>query len=406
MTEKNINKIVLAYSGGLDTSVCIKWLQEKYEAEIIAYTADVGQGGDWEAIKQKALKTGASSVYIEDLREEFINDYVFNALKANAIYEGKYPLATALSRPLIAKKMVEVAEKEGADAVAHGCTGKGNDQVRFDVSFRALNPDLEIIAPLREWEFSSRNQEIDYAKEQGIPVEATRESPYSIDRNLWGLSIECGQLEDPWKEPPADAYEWTVAPEDAPDESEYITVEFEKGVPVKFNDKKMDPIELVNKVNEIGAKHGIGRVDMVENRLVGIKSREIYEAPAATILNKAHQHLEDMTLDRETAHYKRFISEKYANLTYYGLWFSSLRKSLAAFIKETQKQVSGKIKLKLFKGQSTVTGRKSDKALYQYDLATYEAEDSFDHKAAPGFIKLWGLPTQIQAQIQRNNNRG
>ncbi len=401
MKKKNIKKIVLAYSGGLDTSIAIKWLKDKYNAEIIAYSADVGQGGDWKAIKEKALNTGASKVYIDDLREEFIEKYAFSSLKANAKYEGKYPLATALSRPLIAEKMVEVAQKEKADAVAHGCTGKGNDQVRFDVTFRALDPELEIIAPLRVWEFTSRNQEIDYAKKHDIPVEATKESPYSIDRNLWGLSIECGQLEDPWLEPLADAYEWTVAPEEAPDEAEYITVGFEKGVPVKFNGQKMAPIELVKKINDTGARHGVGRIDMVENRLVGIKSREIYEAPAATILTDAHQHLEDLTLDRDTAHYKKLITEKYSDLIYFGLWFSPLRRSLDAFINETQKNVNGEVKIKLFKGQSTVVGRKSDYALYQYDLATYDEEDSFEHQAAPGFIKLWGLPAQIAGEVKR-----
>ncbi|MFW6006897.1 MAG: argininosuccinate synthase [Bacillota bacterium] len=397
----DIKKIVLAYSGGLDTSVCIKWLQEKYDAEIIAYSADLGQGGDWEAIKEKALKTGATEVYIDDLQEEFVEEYAFKALAADASYEGKYPLATALSRPLIVKKMVEIAHKENADAVAHGCTGKGNDQVRFDVSFRALDPDLEIIAPLREWDFTSRDEEIDYAKNNNIPVEATKESPYSIDRNLWGLSIECGQLENPWLEPPADAYEWTVAPEEAPDEAEYVTITFEGGKPVKVNGEEKGTVELVKEVNEIGARHGVGRIDMVENRLVGIKSREIYEAPAATILGEAHQHLEDLVLDRETSHYKRLITEKYSNIIYYGLWYSPLKDAIDGFIKETQKMVSGKVKLKLYKGKSTVVGRKSDNSLYQYDLATYDEEDAFEHGAAPGFIKLWGLPTQTVAQIQK-----
>ena len=381
----DVNKIVLAYSGGLDTSVCIKWLQEKYDAEIIAYSADVGQGGDWEAIEEKALKTGAVDVYIDDLKEEFVTEYAYKALQANAWYEGKYPLATALSRPLIVEKMVEVAHKENADAVAHGCTGKGNDQVRFDVSFRALDPDLEIIAPLREWDFNSRNEEIDYAKENNIPIEATKESPYSIDRNLWGLSIECGQLENPWLE-----------------EAEYVTIDFENGVPVKVNGKQLSPVELVSTLNQIGAKHGVGRIDMVENRLVGIKSREIYEAPAAVMLNQAHQHLEDMTLDRETSHYKRLISEKYGNIIYYGLWYSPLRKAIDGFIRETQGQVQGKVKLKLYKGQSNVVGRESDSSLYQYDLATYDAEDAFEHEAAPGFIKLWGLPTETVAKVQQD----
>ena len=403
---KDVNKIVLAYSGGLDTSVSIKWLKEKYDAEIIAYAANVGQGGDWEKIEKKALETGASKVYIDDLQEKFVKDYIFNSLKAGAKYEDKYPLATALSRPLIAKAMVEVAEKEGADAVAHGCTGKGNDQVRFDVSFRALNPELTIIAPLRDWDFESRNEEIEYAREHGIPVEATKESPYSYDRNLWGLSAECGQLEDPWLEPPENAYQFTVAPEEAPDEAEYVTVDFEKGVPVALNGDEMGAVELLKKLNEIAGKHGVGRIDMVENRLVGIKSREIYEAPAASVLLKAHGQLEDFTLDRSTAHYKTLISEKYSELTYYGHWFSPLREALDAFIEETQQYVNGEIKIKLYKGKATVVGRKSDNTLYRNNLATYDEEDSFDHDSAEGFIKLWGLPLQTFSRVQKESNSG
>lgn len=400
---KKFKKIVLAYSGGLDTSVSIKWLKDKFGAEIIAYSANVGQGGNWEEIEEKAYKTGASKVYIDDVQEEFIKNYAFKSLKANALYEGKYPLATALSRPLIVKRMVEVAHKEGAEAVAHGCTAKGNDQVRFDVSFRALDPELEIIAPLREWEFKTRNEEIDYAKENNIPVKATKDNPYSIDSNLWGLSVECGELEDPWAEPPADAYQWTKAPEKTPNKPLYLTVTFDQGEPVKVNDKYLSPVEIVKELNEIGSEYGIGRIDMVENRLVGIKSREIYEAPAATILTLAHQQLEDMVLDRETAHYKRLISEKYSNQTYYGLWFSPLRVAMDAFIESTQKQVTGEVKLKLYKGQATVVGRKSPYSLYQFDLATYDKEDSFEHSAAPGFIKLWGLPTQIYSKVQQEN---
>ncbi|ACL69051.1 argininosuccinate synthase [Halothermothrix orenii] len=401
---KKVNKIVLAYSGGLDTSVSIKWLQEKFNAEIIAYSANVGQDdNDWNQIKEKALKAGASKVYIDDIREEFIKNYAFNSLKANGLYEGKYPLATALSRPLIAKRMVEVAHQEGAEAVAHGCTGKGNDQVRFDVSFKALDPDLEIIAPLREWEFKSRGEEIDYAKKHNIPVKATKESPYSIDSNLWGLSVECGELEDPWAEPPLDAYQWTANPEEAPATPLYLTISFDQGEPIKLNDRYMSPVELVEKLNDIGAEYGIGRIDMVENRLVGIKSREIYETPAATILLEAHQQLEDLTLDRETAHYKRLISEKYSELVYNGLWYSPLRSALEAFIEDTQKQVTGKVKLKLYKGQCVTVGRKSPYSLYQFDLATYDENDSFDHSSAKGFIKLWGLPGQVYSQVQQKN---
>lgn len=400
-----INKIVLAYSGGLDTSIAIKWLKEKYDAEVIAYSANVGQDGveSWDVIEEKAYQTGAGVVKIDDIQEEFIKDYVFKALKANALYEGKYPLATALSRPLIVKKMVELAAEHGADAVAHGCTGKGNDQVRFDVSFRALNPELEIIAPLRFWEFKTRNQEIEYAQKNNIPIKATKDNPYSLDSNLWGISIECGILEDPWAEPPHDAYQWTTAPEETPDEPLCLTITFEKGEPVKLNNKYLSPVELVKELNKTGAKYGVGRIDMVENRLVGIKSREIYEAPAAEILTKAHQQLEDLTLDRETAHYKRVMVEKYSELIYYGLWYSPLRSAMDAFIEDTQKHVTGEVRIKLYKGQCTVVGRKSPFSLYQFDLATYDEDDSFDHSSAEGFIKLWGLPTQIHAQIKENN---
>ncbi|NLM97886.1 MAG: argininosuccinate synthase, partial [Halanaerobiaceae bacterium] len=374
-------------------------------AEIIAYCADVGQEGveSWESIEEKGYRTGASKVIIDDLKEEFINEYAFKAVKAGVMYEGKYPLATALSRPLISKKMVELAHETGADAVAHGCTGKGNDQVRFDVSFRALDPELEIIAPLRFWEFKTRNDEIEYAKANNIPVKATKDSPYSLDSNLWGIAIECGVLEDPWNEAPEDAYLWTASPENAPDEAEYITLTFDKGIPVKINNTVYNPVELVQKLNELGSKHGVGRIDMIENRLVGIKSREIYEAPAAVIINEAHQHLEDLTLDRETIHFKYFISDKYSELVYYGLWFSPLREALDGFIDETQKMVSGDVKIKLYKGRATVVGRKSPYSQYQYNLATYDEDDAFDHKAAEGFVKLWGLPIQISNLVKRNN---
>ncbi|QTL98394.1 argininosuccinate synthase [Iocasia frigidifontis] len=402
---KDINKIVLAYSGGLDTSVAIKWLKEKYNAEIIAYSANVGQIGveSWDLIEEKGYQTGAAKVYIDDVQEEFVKDYVFKALKTNALYEGKYPLATALSRPLISKKMIDIAKENGADAVAHGCTGKGNDQVRFDVSFRALNPKIDIIAPLRTWEFKTRNEEIDYAKANDIPIKATKDSPYSLDSNLWGIAIECGVLEDPWNEPPADAYYWTKDPADTPDKPLYLTIGFEKGEPVQIDGKDMEPVNLVKELNKIGSEYGVGRIDMVENRLVGIKSREIYEAPAAVILTEAHQHLEDMTLDRETSHYKRIISEKFSELLYYGLWFSPLRSAIDAFVEETQQQVSGEVRVKLFKGQCTVVGRKSPYSLYQYDLATYDTEDSFDHSSAEGFIKLWGLPTQVYGSVKGPN---
>ncbi|MGM0471965.1 MAG: argininosuccinate synthase [Bacillota bacterium] len=401
METKDINKIVLAYSGGLDTSVAIKWLQDKYDAEIIAFAADVGQHEPLEPVKEKALATGASKVYLEDLQEEFLKEYAFKGLKAGAKYEDKYPLATAYSRPLIAKKMIEVAKKEGADAVAHGCTAKGNDQVRFDVSFLALDSEIEILAPLRDWEFGSREEEIDYANEQGIEVGATKESPYSIDRNLWGISIECGILEDPWAEPPAEVYQITNDPEEAPDEAEYLEVTFEAGEPVAINDENLESIQLVEKLNQIAGKHGIGRVDMVENRLVGIKSREIYEAPAAEVLLTAHRHLEDLVLDRETYHYKELVSEKYSELTYSGQWFSPLREALDAFIDQTQQYVNGTVRLKFYKGNATVVGRKSDDSLYQENLATYEKSDTFNHDAAEGFIELFSLPLKVTGKVHR-----
>ncbi|SJZ31366.1 argininosuccinate synthase [Selenihalanaerobacter shriftii] len=402
MSKKDINKIVLAYSGGLDTSVAIKWLKDEYDAEVIAFAADVGQNEDLSPLEEKAIETGASNIYIEDLQDEFMKEYVFKGLKAGAKYEAKYPLATAYSRPLIAKKMIEVAKKEGADAVAHGCTGKGNDQVRFDVSFQALAPGIEIVAPLREWEFGSREEEIDYASKHDIPVDATKENPYSIDRNLWGISIECGILEDPWAEPPAEVYQITTAPEEAPDEPEYLEVTFVGGEPVAINGEEYEPVELVEKLNEVAGKHGIGRVDMVENRLVGIKSREIYEAPAATLLLDAHRHLEDLVLDRETYHYKELISEKYSELVYYGQWFSPLREALDAFIESTQQYVNGTVKVKLYKGNSTVVARKSDDSLYQENLATYEKSDIFNHESAIGFIELFGLPLKVHGKVHND----
>ncbi|SNY22126.1 argininosuccinate synthase [Orenia metallireducens] len=401
MMEKKINKVVMAYSGGLDTSVAIKWLQDTYDVEVVCFSADVGQNEDLAPLEEKALNTGASNIYIEDLQEEFLKEYVFKGLKAGALYEAKYPLATAYSRPLIAKKMIDVAKKEGADAVAHGCTAKGNDQVRFDVSFQALSPGIEVVAPLREWEFKARSQEIEYAAKHNIPVGATKESPYSIDRNLWGVSIECGILEDPWAEPPADVYQITTAPEDAPNEPEYIEVTFKAGEPVALNGQEDGPVELVSKLNEIAGKHGIGRIDMVENRLVGIKSREIYEAPAATVLITAHRHLEDLVLDRETYHYKELVAQKYSELVYYGQWFSPLRAALDAFVDTTQQYVNGTVKLKLYKGNATVVGRKSDNSLYQENLATYETSDTFNHDSAIGFIELFGLPLKVHGSVNK-----
>lgn len=384
------DRIVLAYSGGLDTSVAIKWLEENYDLEVIAVAVDVGQGGDLEAVKSKALKIGAVHSEVVDAKKAFAEKFIAPALKANALYEQKYPLATSLSRPLIAKILVEVAQGTGAVYAAHGCTGKGNDQVRFEVTLRALNPDLTIIAPAREWDFT-RESAIEYASKHNIPIPITKESPYSIDENLWGRSVECGILEDPWIEAPEDAFAMTVSPSKAPDEPTYLEVEFEQGVPIALDGEKTNLLALIGKVNEIAGSNGFGRIDKVENRLVGIKSREIYEAPGALALITAHKDLEDMTLERDLAHFKYSIEQKYAEMIYYGLWFSPLRESLDAFIDETQKVVNGTVRLKFFKGSCEVVGRKSPNALYEKSLATYEAGDTFAHQAAAGFNKIWGL---------------
>lgn len=398
---KKIKRIVLAYSGGLDTSVILHWLKEKYEAEVITFTADLGQGEKLKEIEAKAKKTGAKKTYLKDLKEEFAHEYVLPALKAGAIYEGKYPLATALARPLITKYLVEIAEKEGAEAIAHGCTGKGNDQVRFEVTAKALNPDLCILAPVREWELKSREEEIKYAQKHGIPVEVKEESPYSIDRNLWGISIECGILEDPGEEPPEDAYLITTSPLEAPDKPTYLEIEFEKGVPVGINGKKMELVNLIKEVTRKGSENGVGRVDLVEDRLVGIKSREIYEAPAAVVLHLAHLELERMVLDKETLFFKERVGQKYAELVYNGLWYSPLREALDGFVERTQANVTGKVRVKLYKGSCEVVGRESPFSLYQRSLATYGKEDIFDQKLASGFIELWGLPLKIIGKIKR-----
>jgi argininosuccinate synthase len=397
------DKVVLAYSGGLDTSVAIRWLKEKYGVDVIALTLDVGNEKDFSAVRQKALKVGAIKSIVSDAKESFINDYVFPALQADAIYEGQYSLATALSRPLMAKLLAETALKEGASAVAHGCTGKGNDQVRFEVSVNALAPGLKIIAPAREWGMT-REQTIHYAQRHDIPVPITVSSPYSIDENLWGRSIECGALEDPWVEPPADAYAWTKAPQQAPDKPEYVEIGFESGVPVDIDGEKLSRISLIQHLNELAGRHGVGRVDHIENRLVGIKSREIYEAPAATVLLQAHQALEAMTLSKDQLRFKQKVAVEYADLIYNGLWFTRLREDLAAYVKSTQRFVSGAIRLKLFKGNSVVVGRRSPYSLYNYNLATYDKGDQFDQSASPGFIQIWGLPVKNQAQAQRTDN--
>lgn len=388
-----MKKVVLAYSGGLDTSCAIKWLKDR-GYEVIAYIGDVGQGEDFEQVEKRALKTGAKRVYVGDLKQEFLKDFVLPTLQANAAYEGKYLLATALTRPLISKHLVEVAHREKAGSIGHGCTGKGNDQVRFEVTAHILDPRLEIVAPVREWEFKSREEEIDYAKRHNIALNVTKKKVYSIDKNLWGISIECGILEDPYAEPPKDAYQMTVDPLDAPSKPSVVEIDFEKGVPTKINGKKYELEALIKTLHAIAGKNGVGRVDMVENRLVGIKSREIYEFPAATCLYAAHKDLESLVLDRELLHFKQSLEQKYAELVYYGLWYTDLKKSLDAFIRETQKNVTGAVRLKLFKGQCTVIGRKSPYSLYKESLATYTEKDKFNQKLAEGFIRLWGLPFQ------------
>ncbi|MFA5155960.1 MAG: argininosuccinate synthase [Candidatus Omnitrophota bacterium] len=392
-----MKKIVLAYSGGLDTSCIVRWLKER-GYDVICFVADLGQGlgrgEDLAKIEGRALAAGASKVYIKDLQEEFVQDFVLPALKANAVYEGKYLLATALGRPLIAKYLVDIAHKEKAQAVGHGCTGKGNDQVRFEVTIGILDPKLEIVAPVREWEFKSREEEIEYAKMHNIPIDVTKKKPYSIDRNIWGISIEAGVLENLEQEPPEDAYMITKGQSHTASYPKYIEIYFEKGVPKKIDGKVYKLKTLISHLNEIGGLYGVGRADMVENRLVGIKSREIYEAPAATILHIAHKELESLVLDREVAHFKEIISLKYSELVYYGLWYSSLKEALDGFVRATQKHVTGSIKLKLAKGTCVAVGRKSTHSLYKKELSTYGAEDKFNQKLAEGFIRLWGMPYQ------------
>ncbi len=392
-------KVVLAYSGGLDTSVAIRWLQETYDMDVVTLTIDVGNERDIPAIAERAIAIGASKALTVDARQEFLSYYVWPALQAGAIYEGAYPLATALARPLIAKLLVDVARSEGATAVAHGCTGKGNDQVRFDVSIMALAPDLKIIAPVREWSMT-RDAEIEYAHEHGIPIKVTASSPYSVDANLWGRSIECGILEDPWAEPPADVWEWTANPATAPDEPAEIMITFEQGVPVALDGETLDPVTLVQKLNALAGAHGVGRIDHVENRLVGIKSREVYEAPAAVTLLAAHKALETVTLSREQVRLKEMFAGEHARLIYNGLWYTAHHADLLAFVRSSQQFVSGEVRLKLWKGTCQIVGRRSPNSLYQHALATYERGDTFNHQAAVGFIALWGLPVKLQAQTQ------
>jgi len=392
-------KVVLAYSGGVDTSVAIKWLQEKYDLEVIAFSVDVGNEPDFPGIREKALKLGAVKAVVADAREAFVEEFVFPALKANALYQGQYPLATALARPLMARLLVETALKERAKSVAHGCTGKGNDQVRFDVSVAGLAPDLKILAPARDWSMT-RDETIKYAKRHGIPLPVTAESPYSIDQNLWGRSIECGVMEDPWAEPPEDAFIWVRPVENTPDKPEYVEVGFEEGIPVTLNGHKLDGITLIERANDLAGRHGFGRIDHIEDRVVGIKSREVYEAPAALLLIQAHQALESLTLSKEQLRFKQVVSAEYSDLVYNGLWFTSFREDLAAYIESSQRFVTGTVRLKLQKGSSTVVGRKSPYSLYRHDLATYDEGDVFDQSAAVGFIQLWGLPARTQARMQ------
>lgn len=396
------DKVVLAYSGGLDTSVAVRWIKETYEMDVIALTVDVGaqEDQDLDEVRRKALQVGAVEALVADARQTFVNHFVWPTLQAGALYEGVYPLATALARPLIAKLLVDVAEKRGAGAVAHGCTGKGNDQVRFEVGVQTLNPDLDIIAPAREWGMS-REDELEYAAQHGIEVEVTSESPYSIDENLWGRSVECGVLEDPWAEPPEDAYQWTTSPAEAPDEPRYVEVTFEKGVPVALDGQNMDGVELVEKLNHLAGSYGIGRIDHVENRLVGIKSREIYEAPAAVLLHAAHRALESLTLGRECIRFNEQVASRYADMVYDGLWYTAFHQNLAAYVLSSQRAVTGTVRMKLYKGQATKAGVKSDLSLYSKTLATYDEEDAFDHRAAEGFIKLHGLSARTQARRQR-----
>lgn len=401
MAGSGKEKVVLAYSGGLDTSVLVRWLMEEKGLDVVALTADLGQPGDMEAIRKKALETGAVEAEMVDARETFARDFIVPSLWANALYQGRYPLATALARPLIAKLQVEAAHRHGATRVAHGCTGKGNDQVRFEVATAALDPSLTVIAPMREWRMT-REEEIRYARERGIPVPVTAESPYSTDENLWGRSCECGVLEDPWVEPPEDAFEWTDPPEVAPGEPRYLEVGFKGGIPVSVDGEPLGLVEVIERLNSAGSSHGVGRIDMVEDRLVGIKSREIYEAPAAVILIAAHRELEQLVLTREALAGKRPLEQRVAEMAYEGLWFSPLNRAVTEFNRSLQERVDGDVRVKLFKGSATVVGRRSEKSLYDYGLATYDRADVFDHDAARGFIELWGLPLKVWAKSERD----
>jgi argininosuccinate synthase len=396
---EKINKVVLAYSGGLDTSTIIPWLQETYGCQVICYTGNVGQDDELEGLEEKALASGASKVYIQDLRQEFLTGYVFPTLQAGAVYERKYLLGTSFARPIIAKGQVEIAEMEGADAVAHGCTGKGNDQVRFELSYKAINPRLKVIAPWREWSIRSREDALAYCRARGIPVGSSEKSIYSRDRNIWHISHEGGILEDPWQAPEEEMYQLTVAPGAAPDEPEYVDIAFEKGIPTQVNGVAYDAVELLTRLNRLGGRHGVGRCDMVENRLVGMKSRGVYETPGGTLLYAAHAELESLALDRETLHYKQIVAQRYAELVYYGLWFTPLREALDAFVQKTQEAVTGVVRLRLFKGHCQVVGRKASHSLYREDFATFGHDDVYDQSDAQGFINLFGLPLKVKALV-------
>jgi argininosuccinate synthase len=393
-------KLILAYSGGLDTSVAVRWLKEERGYDVVAVTVDVGMQKDRETLQSRALAAGAVAFHWAAVQSEFVRDFIFPALTAGAIYEGQYPLATAIGRPLMAQKLVEVARKEGATAVGHGSTGKGNDQVRFDVSVQALAPDLRIVAPVREWDMKTREDEIAYAQKHDIPVPVTKASPYSIDENLWGRAIECGVLEDPWAEPPEDIYEWTKSAAAAPDEPAYVEIGFQEGIPVSLDGRELDGVSLIGRLAEVAGEHGVGRIDHLENRLVGIKSREIYEAPAAVTLLRAHKALEQMCLSKEQVRLKERIAQEYADLVYNGLWFTAHREDLAAYVRSTQRHVTGSVRVRLHKGSAVVVGRKSPKSLYDFSLATYDKGDVYDQSAAPGFIHVWGLPVRVQARAQ------
>jgi argininosuccinate synthase len=402
---ENIRKVVVAYSGGLDTSIILSWIKEHYNAEVIACCVDVGQGKELKPVRAKALRTGASKVYIIDAKKEFVTDYIYPAVKANAVYEGQYLLGTSLARPVIAEKIIEIARKEKADAVCHGSTGKGNDQVRFELTFKALMPNVKIIAPWREWDIRSREDAIAYAQKRGIPVPVTKAKPYSSDANLWHISYEGGILEDPENEWDESMFQMTVAAEKAPNRPTYVTIDFKAGIPVALNGKKLDPVTFIQKLNQIAGANGIGRVDIVENRLVGMKSRGVYEAPAATVLYTAHAALETLTIDRDTLHYKETIGPKYAELAYYGLWFTPLREALDAFINETQKTENGSVKLKLYKGNIIVAARKSPDSLYWEKLATFGRDEVYNQKDAEGFINLFGLPLKVKAILDEERGR-